>query len=77
MARHRLGNKEEATKWLNKAVERTDRALDEHKREGGERLSWNRRVTLELLRHEAEELLKGDTERERPKAQPKEPPKTP
>jgi hypothetical protein len=60
MARHRLGNKEEATKWLSKANQSTGRALEEHNRQGGERLSWSRRVTLEVLRGEAESLILGD-----------------
>jgi tetratricopeptide (TPR) repeat protein len=77
MARHRLGNEEEATKWLNKAIDWTNRALKEHKREGGETLSWNRRATLELLRREAEEVLKTETEREGAKPKPEEARKTP
>ena len=56
MAHHKLGNGEEAEKWLQKANESTDKVLVEHE-EGTTPLSWNRRLTLKLLREEAEALL--------------------
>jgi WD40 repeat protein/serine/threonine protein kinase/tetratricopeptide (TPR) repeat protein len=57
MAHQRRGQDEEAKKWFNKAVEYTDLVLAEEKRPGGDSLLWNRRLTLQLLRAEAEELL--------------------
>ena len=50
MAHHRLGHHEEAKKWLDKAVREAD--------QGTADLPWNRRLTLKLLREEAEALLR-------------------
>jgi tetratricopeptide (TPR) repeat protein len=55
MAQHQAGHRDEARSNLEKANVRTTRALDDQENP----LPWNRRLTLELLRHEAEELL-GD-----------------
>ena len=55
MAHHRLGHDTEAASWLKKAVQ----AIDESKTgQDPATNTWNRRVTLQLLRREAEELLK-------------------
>ncbi len=56
MTHHRLGHHEEAKKWLDKAVESTEKALADHEA-GKELLVWNRRLTLKLLRDEAEALF--------------------
>jgi tetratricopeptide (TPR) repeat protein len=53
MAHHRLGHREEARRWLDKAIQRTEQETR------NESLHWNRRVTLQLLRREAEELVPG------------------
>ncbi len=56
MAHHRLHHAAEARKRFDKARDETDKALKEH--EGGSvKLLWNRRLTLTLLRHEAEKLV--------------------
>jgi tetratricopeptide (TPR) repeat protein len=57
MAHHRFGHHEEAKKWLDKAVAWTDKILDDEKK-GTVAVRWNRRLTLKLLREEAETLLK-------------------
>jgi tetratricopeptide (TPR) repeat protein len=57
MAHQRTGQNEEAKKWFNKAVDYTDKVLAEEKQPGASPLSWNRRLTLELLRTEAAKLL--------------------
>jgi tetratricopeptide (TPR) repeat protein len=59
MAHHRLGQAEEANKWLEKAGAWTDRVLREHE-DGTIRLGWSRRVTLKLFRDEAEALIGKD-----------------
>ena len=51
MAHHRLGQSEEAKRWFDKAVARTESELAQ------ESVAWNRRLTLELLRAEAAGLL--------------------
>jgi hypothetical protein len=58
MAHHRLGHREEAKKWLDKAVSWTDKVFREADL-GTADLSWSRRLTLKLLRDEAEALLKS------------------
>jgi WD40 repeat protein/serine/threonine protein kinase/tetratricopeptide (TPR) repeat protein len=58
MAHHRLGHKEEARQWLAKAVAQTDKELrDGVQPSGPER--WVRKPTLQILRAEAEALLRG------------------
>ena len=52
MTHHKLGHQAEAKQWFDKAVECTDNVLDENSA-----VRWNRRLTLELLRSEAEDLL--------------------
>jgi tetratricopeptide (TPR) repeat protein len=58
MAHHRLGHHEEAGHWLAKAVNPSDDWLPQ-KRDAARSnaVSWNRRLTLNLLGHEAQELL--------------------
>jgi tetratricopeptide (TPR) repeat protein/roadblock/LC7 domain-containing protein len=56
MTHHRLGHADEAKKWFDKAREETEKALKEHDT-GAATLAWNRRLTLNLLRNEAEALL--------------------
>ena len=58
MAHHRLGHREEAKKWLDKAVAWTEKTIREAD-QGTTYLPWNRRLTLKLLREEAEALLKS------------------
>jgi Flp pilus assembly protein TadD len=67
MAHHRLGHAEEARRWLEKAVQGTDEAL----KSSGETLAkpgnqsgviapnWSRRLTLGLLRREAEQSIQA------------------
>ncbi len=58
MAHHRLGHSEEAKQWLDKAEAWTEKAIAEAD-QGIEFMHWNRRLTLKLLRDEAEALLKS------------------
>jgi tetratricopeptide (TPR) repeat protein len=60
MAHHRLGHNEEARRWHDMALARIDQELGKESEERGvaTSLPWNRRLTLQLLRREAEELLK-------------------
>jgi tetratricopeptide (TPR) repeat protein len=60
MAHHRLGHVEEARKWHDKAFARIDQEPGKKPEEPAvaTSLPWNRRLTLQLLRREAEELLK-------------------
>jgi WD40 repeat protein/tetratricopeptide (TPR) repeat protein len=51
MAHHRLGHADEARRWLDKAVAWMDRA--------GSELPWDRRLALQVLRREAEALVKN------------------
>jgi WD40 repeat protein/tetratricopeptide (TPR) repeat protein len=52
MAKHRLGQEEEAKKWLARATPATEKLGP------NSRVSWKQRLILQLLLHEAEELLK-------------------
>ena len=54
--RSRLGHAAEATKWLKKAIDEIDRPAQEKSQAAP--IPWNRRLTLQLLHREAEELLK-------------------
>jgi tetratricopeptide (TPR) repeat protein len=56
MTQHRLGLAAEAKQWLDKARQETDKALKAHD-SGTIKLLWNRRLTLTLLRSEAEKSL--------------------
>ena len=57
-AQQRLGHTTEAASCLKKAVQ----AIDEPKTaQDPATIPWNRRLTLQLLRREAEELLKKES----------------
>jgi serine/threonine protein kinase/WD40 repeat protein/tetratricopeptide (TPR) repeat protein len=56
MTHHRLGHTAEAASWLAKAVLAIDQPSSETADDPATRI-WNRRLTLQLLRREAEELL--------------------
>jgi tetratricopeptide (TPR) repeat protein len=59
MAYQRLGQVEEAQKWHDKASQWIDQEMQKSKEPAAANLlSWNRRLTLQLLRREAGELLK-------------------
>jgi hypothetical protein len=74
MTHHRLGHGEEAKEWLDKAVASTEKAMREAD-QGTAGLSWNRRLTLKLLRDEAAALLAADdtapAEKEKTEEKPK------
>ncbi len=57
MAHHASGHIDEAKKWLQKAVVWTDQAFQAEEEDDGARLAWNRRLTLNLLREEAETTI--------------------
>jgi serine/threonine protein kinase/Flp pilus assembly protein TadD len=61
MVHHRLGHAEEARKWLHRAIEETDgtQANKPLHKTGDARIAWNRRLTYQLLRREAESLVNG------------------
>ncbi|MGD9855490.1 MAG: protein kinase, partial [Planctomycetaceae bacterium] len=56
MTHHRLGHPDAAASWLAKATVAAGEALQDHAA-GKSTLPWNRRLTLSLLRNEAETLL--------------------
>jgi serine/threonine protein kinase/Flp pilus assembly protein TadD len=58
MTHQRLGNAAEARRWLEKANREADKALGRDA-PGGPPLTWNRQLTLRLLRDEAEALITG------------------
>ena len=53
MAHHESGNAAEARSWLDKAIAQTDAELNDRKSPA----PWNRRLTLELFRKEAEAMI--------------------
>jgi serine/threonine protein kinase/WD40 repeat protein/tetratricopeptide (TPR) repeat protein len=57
MAHQRLGHSQEARRWLDKAVSWTKEQLNDPKSDASR--VWNRRLTLQLLRREAEALVNG------------------
>jgi serine/threonine protein kinase/WD40 repeat protein/Flp pilus assembly protein TadD len=67
MAHHRLGHTDEARRWLEKGVQGTERALNSSAGSQGKiencngviPLNWSRRLTLQLVRREAEQLVNG------------------
>lgn len=65
MTNHRLGDHDEARKWLTLATEFTAKILAESKA-GRYHVAWNRRVTLVLLDAEAKALLASDAETSAP-----------
>ncbi len=67
MAHHRLGHPDQAHRWLDKAIQATEEAL-KPAAEAAEKTStapgtippnWNRKLTLQLLRREAKELIQA------------------
>ena len=56
MTHHKLGDESQAKEWFDKAVTRAETELDETQDDRAP-VAWNRRLTLELLRQEAEKLL--------------------
>ena len=61
MAHSKLGQDEESGKWFGMATEWSDRILANDK-QGTVKTTWNRRLTLKLLRQEAGEMI-GSEER--------------
>jgi WD40 repeat protein/serine/threonine protein kinase len=59
MAHHKAGNNLEAAEWLEKATQWTQKVFAEHESDSGNQLLWNRRLTLQLLSAEAEQLING------------------
>jgi tetratricopeptide (TPR) repeat protein len=67
MSHHRLGYTDEARHWLDKAMQGTDEALKSPAESLGKSgnsdgvisPNWNRRLTVRLLRREAEQLIRG------------------
>ena len=65
MAHHRLGHADLARRWLDKAVQGTEEALKSPAEPLGKSgnpsgvipPNWSRRLTLALLRREAEQLI--------------------
>ena len=60
MAHQRLGQADEARKWLDRAVRWIDTTGQAKSRDSaGSRQPWNQRLEIQLFRREAEALLKG------------------
>ncbi len=67
MAHHRLGHADQAHRWLDKAVQGTQQALKSPAVAPGKSgnpngvipPNWSRRLTLGLLRREAEQLIQA------------------
>jgi Flp pilus assembly protein TadD len=67
MAHHRLGHADEARRWLEKAVQETKDALQPPAETAGKSKksygvippNWNQKLTLQVLRREAEQLIPG------------------
>ncbi|MEO2048864.1 MAG: tetratricopeptide repeat protein [Pirellulales bacterium] len=57
MAHYDVGDREKANQWLTKAVEWMDAACRDEEENGAIPVTWERRLTLDLLRGETEELL--------------------
>jgi serine/threonine protein kinase/tetratricopeptide (TPR) repeat protein len=57
MTHHKLGHEADARKWYDRVEAETASLLADGKTETGKPLSWNRRLTLELLRAEAAEMF--------------------
>jgi tetratricopeptide (TPR) repeat protein len=60
LAHQRLGHAAEAASWLEKAVQSIDEPSETTAQDPATN-TWNRRLTLQLLRREAEELLKKES----------------
>jgi Flp pilus assembly protein TadD len=61
MACHARGDAQEASRWLAKAMAWTEQVLAKQE-SGMAELSWTRRLTLQILRKEAEALIRGPVE---------------
>jgi tetratricopeptide (TPR) repeat protein len=63
MAHHRLGHRDEARKWLDKAVAAIDRVTSgqgpSDSASSGSRIDWKTRLAYRVLRSEAESMLSG------------------
>jgi tetratricopeptide (TPR) repeat protein len=61
MAHQSLGHADEARKWLGKAVQWMNQVSQEKGNDAASKvpMPWNRRLTLQLLRREAETLIHG------------------
>ena len=57
MAHHASGHTDEAKKWLQKAASVDGSGDPAHEEDDGAHLAWNRRLTLNLLRAEAETTI--------------------
>jgi tetratricopeptide (TPR) repeat protein len=64
LVHHRLGHAEEAKLWLGKAVQAMEAALPGKQQDAAAMapLPWNRKLTLQLLRREAERSLRESKE---------------
>ena len=58
MAHHHLGHRSEAQQWLDKAIEAMHKETSDDDQDGRTQVPWTRRLTLKLLRDEAQALLK-------------------
>jgi tetratricopeptide (TPR) repeat protein len=61
MTYHRLGHRDEARSWFDKAAQATEEMLREDRTEFGTSLPWDRRLKLQLFRAEVAALL-GEAE---------------
>ncbi len=75
MAHHKMNNADQAAQWLAKANAWTDRVLGEAEAEAAS-LPWYRRLTLDLLRTEAEGLLNVADSDKKPESPREETPET-
>ena len=55
MAHQRLGHREEARKWLNRAIRSMEHSEYERSMEAA--FFWDERLEMQLLRREAESLI--------------------
>jgi WD40 repeat protein/tetratricopeptide (TPR) repeat protein len=62
MTQHQLGHTAEAARWLEKAVRAIDDEPPPETAQDPAANAWNRRLTLQLLRREAEQLLAKKTQ---------------
>jgi tetratricopeptide (TPR) repeat protein len=58
MVHQRLGHAEEARKWLDKAIGKIEEAVQKKPQGVDASVPWNRRLTFQLLRQEAESVVK-------------------
>jgi tetratricopeptide (TPR) repeat protein len=55
-----LGHADQAKEWLEKAIKDIEQPPQDRPQDGAA-MAWNRRLTLQILRREAEELLKEES----------------